>query len=770
MPAPAPPPDRQVTAERWARIDALFHDALDRPPEERQRFLERACGGDSALLTEVESLLRADTPGDEHTFEHWAGLAAAARARDRSGEADALSRALVGRALSHYDIVDRIGSGGMGEVYLGRDRSLDRHVAIKILPRELAGEPHRLERFHLEARAASALTHANVAAVYELGEAEGLPFIAMEYVDGRTLDDVLRAGPIPFDDVLDVTLQIAAALAAAHDAGITHRDIKPGNVMLTPRGIVKVLDFGLAKWVPESVASLDSRGAAGRLHMTTTTPGLVMGTIDYMSPEQALGRPVDHRSDLFSAGVVLYQLSTGILPFRSHSLTATLDTILHGDPPPPSSVRPELPQGLDRVVARALAKSPEERYQSARELATDLEALRRHGEPPGAAARRVRAAFVSPRIVVGAVAALAVAAAVAWQLQQTPQSPPMVVPFTSFAGIEGTPAFSPDGEQLAFSWDGPRRDNVDIYVKAMTGEPVRLTSDPAADQFPAFSPDGSLVAFVRNRARVLIVPRAGGPEREVGTVSDPRITFSHDGQFIAAGGPASPGVSGAGLVLIALADGARRTLTSPPPGSSDIAPAFSPDGTRLAFQRIPTAAVSDIWVADATGANPTRITFDDRLLEGPVWTQDGRSLIFSSGRLGAGRLWRVLAAGGTPEALPDTGPGSTMATVPRRGDRLAFVASLEDTNMWEVSIGPTGEATGPPRPGVSVSSWLDGSPDFSRDGSQLVFVSNRSGRDEIFVGGVDSVAARQLTDFSRVPARANTAASTSSATRAPPTA
>jgi Tol biopolymer transport system component len=356
--------------------------------------------------------------------------------------------------------------------------------------------------------------------------------------------------------------------------------------------------------------------------------------------------------------------------------------------------------------------------------------------------------------IVAASAALSVTAAAAWQLQRTPQRPSMVVPFTSFAGIESTPAFSPDGEHLAFSWDGPRRDNVDIYVKATSGDLVRITSNPAADQFPAFSPDGSVIAFVRDRRRVLVVPREGGPEREVGTVSDPRITFSPDGQFIAAGGPASPGAAGAGLVLIALADGAHRRLTAPPPGTSDIAPAFSPDGTRLAFQRIPTAAVSDIWVADATGANPTRITFDDRLLEGPVWTQDGRALIFASGRLGAGRLWRVPAAGGAPQALPDTGPGSSMPTVPRRGDRLAFVASLEDTNLWEVSIGPTGAATGPPRPGLSVSSWLDGSPDFSRDGSQLVFVSNRTGRDEIFVGSADSVAARQLTDFSRVPASA----------------
>ena len=355
-------------------------------------------------------------------------------------------------------------------------------------------------------------------------------------------------------------------------------------------------------------------------------------------------------------------------------------------------------------------------------------------------------------LVAAAAAALAAMVAAFWQLRPASPAPAMVVAFTSFAGMEGTPAFSPDGERVAFSWDGPARDNVDVYVKTINGEPVRLTSNPAVDQYPAFSPDGELVAFVRDRTRVFVVASQGGGEREVGTVSDPRIAFSADGQFIAAGGPAAPGAAGAGLVLLPLHGGARRTLTAPPRGSSDIAPAFSPDGSRLAFQRIPTTAVSDIWVADASGASARRITFDDRLLEGPAWTQDGQSLIFSSARLGAGRLWRVPASGGTPEALPDTGPGSTMPAVPRRGDRLAFVASLEDTNMWEVPIGPTGAAAGPPRPGVSASSWLDGSPDFSTDGNQLVFVSNRTGRDEIFTGSADSVAARQITDFSGVPA------------------
>ena len=423
-------------------------------------------------------------------------MVAAARVEDEAADADRLSRALIGQPLSHYDIIDRLGAGGMGEVYCAKDRALGRQVAIKILPRALAGDPRRLERFRLEARAASALTHPNVAAIYELGEAGGLPFIAMEHVEGRTLDALLRDGPMTFDAVLSLTLPIIAALAAAHRAGITHRDIKPGNVMVTPQGAVKVLDFGLAKLGPDSLAGTEHDDQA--TSRTVTTPGLVMGTVDYMSPEQALGQHVDQRTDLFAVGVLLYQLATGVLPFRRPNVTATLDAILHAEPAPPSSVRSGLTPAFDRVVARALAKSPQERYQSAGELASDLEAVGRHDEPRGAPARPGRRRLTVP-LVAAAAAALAAMVAAVWQLRPATPAPPMVVAFTSFAGMEGTPAFSPDGERVAFSWDGPARDNVDVYVKAISGEPVRLTSNPAVDQYPAFSPDGELVAFVRDR-------------------------------------------------------------------------------------------------------------------------------------------------------------------------------------------------------------------------------------------------------------------------------
>jgi eukaryotic-like serine/threonine-protein kinase len=749
MPGSAWPPDRAATAEHLARVEAIFHAALERPPGERAAFVRQACGADSALYADVEALLQEDDAPDRHSFERWVQHVAADRAGMRPVAPDAPADDLVGRTLSHYDITGFVGAGGMGRVYLARDRLLGRQVAVKLLPRAVADDPVRLERFRLEARAASTLVHPNVATVHELGEADGQPFIVMEYVDGRTLDDVLGDGPLPLERALDVALQTADVLGEAHDAGITHRDIKPGNVMITPRGQVKVLDFGLAKLLPGNAGDVLVDSAT----LQATTPGLVMGTIDYMSPEQALGAPTDHRADLFSLGVLLYQLVTGTLPFRERTVTATLDALLHAEPRPASDVDPGLPEALDRVLRRVLAKSPDERYQHASVLADDLEALRRRDEPPGApsvprARPARRPALVRLRTaLVGAGAVAVVLLLVRLWMDAPVTGVPIVTPFTTYPGVETTPAFSPDGERIAYVWDGPGRDSRDIYVQAVGGdEPVRLTTHPAEDAVPAFSPDGTLIAFVRDQSRVMVVPSGGGEEREVGVAYYPRVTFSPDGQFVATSGPGAQLALGRGLVLLPLEGGEPRVLTTPPPGFSDITPAFSPDGRRLAFQRAASETVADVWVTSATGTNPVRLTFDNRTVTGPAWTQDSRALIIGSARMGTGRLWRVPVAGGVPEPLPDTGPGSTMPTIAWRGDRLAFVATVRDTNVWALPLRDDGAPDAPPQPHAAGSSWLDGSPDISSDGQWLAFASNRTGRDEVFVAPMDGASARQVTD------------------------
>jgi two-component system LytT family response regulator len=304
-----------------------------------------------------------------------------------------------GAVLAHYRIVSRLGAGGMGEVYLAEDLNLERPVALKILPPEVAQDPDRMRRFVQEAKTASALSHPNVAHVFEIGEADGLTFLAMEYIEGQTLNARIRGAPLPLDDAVRIAAQVADALDAAHAKGIVHRDIKPANIMITPRGHVSVLDFGLAKMRPASAGSGASRMATQFL----TDPGMVMGTVEYMSPEQALGREADGRSDLFSLGVVLYEMATGRLPFSGANANEALMRILQAQPEAMARFNYEIPAELERIVRKCLEKDRDRRYQSARDLLIDLQNFERVREPAGEGERvtstRVRAGQIGAVIV-----------------------------------------------------------------------------------------------------------------------------------------------------------------------------------------------------------------------------------------------------------------------------------------------------------------------------------------------------------------------------------
>ncbi len=378
--------------EHWPQIEQLYHAALERAPDERAAFLAESCAGNQTLRQEVESLLAYDeraahfiaSPPDELAAE----IVAAAQ-----------PPSLIGANLDHYQILALLGKGGMGEVYQARDNRLDRTVALKILPIEVAADKERMQRFVREAKAASALNHPHVATIYEIGAAEGVSFIAMEYVEGQSLAAKINGHPLAINEIVELGSQIADALDEAHSKGITHRDIKPANVMLTLRGQVKVLDFGLAKIArPQSIDSQVST-------LAKTEPGVMMGTVPYMSPEQALGRDVDQRSDLFSLGAVLYEMATGRLPFAGASTSETLDRILHAQPEAMARFNYDVPAELERMVRKCLEKERERRYQSARELLVDLKNLQRDSDPKAApmAARQAEVAATTRRIeAVGA--------------------------------------------------------------------------------------------------------------------------------------------------------------------------------------------------------------------------------------------------------------------------------------------------------------------------------------------------------------------------------
>lgn len=357
-----------MTPERMQQIEAIFHEACNLAPGERAAFVAQACAGDQDLRREVELLLESDEQAatliEAPAYQMAAPLLA-----------ESQPPSLAGQSISHYKIVSLLGKGGMGEVYRARDTQLDRIVALKILPADVATDAERMRRFVSEAKAASALNHPHVATIYEIGEANDISFIAMEYVEGQALAAKINGTPLAIKEIVEIGSQIADALDEAHSKGITHRDIKPANVMLTARGQVKVLDFGLAK-ITRSAQATDSEIST----LIKTEPGVMMGTVPYMSPEQALGREVDHRSDLFSLGVVLYEMATGRLPFAGASTSETLDRILHSQPDAMARFNYDVPAELERIVRKCLEKERERRYQSARELLIDLKNLQRDSD------------------------------------------------------------------------------------------------------------------------------------------------------------------------------------------------------------------------------------------------------------------------------------------------------------------------------------------------------------------------------------------------------
>jgi serine/threonine protein kinase/Tfp pilus assembly protein PilF len=356
-----------MTSQRWQHLDRLFHSALERLPEERAGFLAEACGTDEAMRQKVEALIAAHEQSGEF-------LDAPAFEVAGSKLTLELKNPLVNRILGHYKILGMLGAGGMGEVYLAEDRKLDRRVAIKILNEQFSSDEANLQRFISEAKAASALNHPNIIVIHEIGESEDKHYIVSEFIEGRTLREVLTKSQLSLSEVLDVSIQIASALSAAHGAHLVHRDIKPENVMVRPDGYVKVLDFGLAKLVEKQNNSFVVEEATVKLNQTAK--GVILGTVNYMSPEQATGKRVDAKTDIFSFGIVLYEMLTGQQPFTGPTANHTIVAILEKEPPPVSQFISSYPPEIERITKNCLAKKADERYSTANNLLEDLKELK----------------------------------------------------------------------------------------------------------------------------------------------------------------------------------------------------------------------------------------------------------------------------------------------------------------------------------------------------------------------------------------------------------
>ena len=663
-----------------------------------------------------------------------------------------------GRRLGPYEIVSVLGEGGMGTVYRAHDGRLRRDVAVKVLRPELLGDDEHRNRFLQEARSASALNHTAIVTVHDIGTEDGTVYMVMELVDGRPLDQAIPRGGLAVSQLLKIGIQIADACALAHAHQIIHRDLKPANVMLQPDGRVKILDFGLAKIIEEPLAS-DGRT------VTRTGPGTIVGTIAYMSPEQAEGKPLDARTDIFSLGAMLYELASGVRAFRGDSQASVLAEVIKQNPRPLDQIRADLPSELVRLITRCLRKDPARRVQTMADLRVALEELKEEVDS-GKVTVRAAASTSAPLArrwtygVAALVIVLAASSVVAWHRYFTPAAPaetPVVSPLTSYEGSERDATFSPDGTQIAFSWDGESQQNRDIYVKLIgPGPPLRLTTNPAIDEYPRWSPDGKLIAFIRlwpdSHLSVMTVPPLGGAERRIvdlyprqslGSLMD--VTWSADSRslYVAAGrAPGEP----SHINRVALDSGEVKTLVTvrdPADGYSSLD--VSPDGTRLAavLQTQGTRTVQ-MFAIDAAGNLESRpmpaITMNS---ETAIWTADSRDLLFSPSLNNPLPLYRIDLATGIVRALSWTGAGASSPAVARTGDRMVFTRAVRDTNIWRLDLrSPTLSLDR-----IAVSSFREVAPAYSPDGTRIAFHSNRGGSVQIWTAAADGKNPVQLTSM-----------------------
>ncbi|HEX2522613.1 MAG TPA: protein kinase, partial [Terriglobia bacterium] len=595
----------------------------------------------------------------------------------------------------------------------------------------------------------------------------GIDFLVMEYLEGETLAGRLRKGALPLEQALQCAVEIAQALDEAHRHGVIHRDLKPGNVILTKTG-VKLLDFGLARQGgTRAPARVDERAQSARSTESLTEEGMILGTLEYMAPEQVQGKPADSRTDIFALGVVVYEMATGKKAFQGETKASLAAAILSSDPPPITRIQPSTPIALERALGKCLSKDPEERWQSARDLAGELKWIREDLASNGNSAALKTQLENKPRLLrakrsthlIGVAAALALAAAaVLWFYfaRIAPSLPPMKVSrVTSYPGLETEPALSPDGKMVAFVWNGENQDNRDIYVKLVDeGVPVPLTHDPADDLSPTWSPDGRLIAFRREgeeRGGIYVVPSLGGQERKLSSLNSviaeigntKALDWSPNGKLLASSERPSLALPPR-IFLLAVDTGQKVTLTS---GPGDLFPAFSPDGQCLLFGRQVAGGRSDLYRVPVAGGEAQPVSSDhDRSSVSGAWTAGGGEIIFA-GDWYEGGLFRVNAQGGNPQPLSPGGQFGYYPSISRQGHRLVYSEQTYDTDIWRLDLSPALKGKPPALTRLISSSRREDTPNFSPDGKRIVFSSNRSGHWEIWVCDSDGRNPVQLTSF-----------------------
>ena len=635
----------------------------------------------------------------------------------------------------------------MGEVYRARDDRLGRDVAVKILPAAFSHDEERFRRFQQEARAAGQLNHPNIMTVYDVGEHDGSPYLVCELLDGETLRERLEGRPLAARKVVEYAAQIAHGLAAAHDRGIVHRDLKPENVFVTKTGHVKILDFGLAKLVPGFPAG--EAGVTGE----ATQAGVVLGTPSYMAPEQARGAPADHRSDIFSLGAILYEMLSGLHPFRRGTVADTMSAILRDEPHElPADLA--VPAALDRVVRHCLEKEPAARFQSARDLAFALEVPSSGPYPPTTEITPRSARSRSLRVALGLVA-LASAGAIGALLGSRaatprPRDDVRVNRLTDAAGLEEFPAISPDGRSVAFTAaaEGKRH----IFVRLIAGgSPLQITRGGVDHQFPRWSPDSSAIVYFspaapgEMRGTLWEVSALGGAPR--------RIADS-------LGGGTDVGADGR-LAFFRLVEGRLQLVTAPRDASSfDVvaqfpavtyyfSPRWSPDGQWIAYQR-GDGIRFDVFVVAARGGEPRQLTHDNSIISGLAWTPDGSGIVYSSSSsdtmpyLPTMRLRHVRVTDGQVRWVT-SGEASYIYPDVARSGAIAVSRMRLESNIWK--FGTAGTPAENVRDAVQITRQTGHvlTPSASPGDREVVFLSDSGGHANLWVINTENGELRQIT-------------------------
>jgi eukaryotic-like serine/threonine-protein kinase len=748
-----------MTPERYQQIDRVFQATLAVDPEKRAAYLDEACSGDETLRREVESLITSDEGGlsfiDEPAFE----MAARVLASDEPALAP-------GDRIDRYVVVSLLGSGGMGEVYLAHDEKLDRKIALKLLPSHFTTNEERLRRFQQEARAVSALNYPNIITIHEIGQAENRNFIATEFVDGETLRQRMKRGELSLPESLDISIQVCSALAAAHQAGIVHRDIKPENIMLRRDGYVKVLDFGLAKLTeqdepptsPDSVEKVD------------VSSGLVMGTVRYMSPEQAQGLPLDQRTDLFSLGVVLYEMLTGHAPFDGQGGREFVKSILADEPPRLTDYLADAPEELQRIVSKSLSKDKTARYQNAEEFLIDLKALqqRRTSILTYVTAQIQQHKAASSLALTALVLTAAVMGFGIYKFFKPRRAHFQNLNITKLTNFDDAwwPSISPDGKYVAYvkgtSTTGPDKNSLWLKTVGTTDEVAIVPAVEDRIWSTRFLPDGARIGY-QTRGGAFVIPASGGSPTKL---TQKGISFSPDGKRVAHLDNRLP--EGRTVLVVGKSDGTDlRDITirqAPNYYWTAIRPSWSADGKLIAcVGQNGSESFPHVFVIDVDTKIERPITAQKwTTMRGVAWLPDmsGLMIVAAEETSSTLQIWEVSYPSGQVRRITNDTVNYFGLNLAADGKTLVTTKVEAPTSIWVMPV-EAGQPTNDNNAKVSIDTSkakqvnvtnFTGTSDYegyarlswTPDG-RIVYMSEESGNADIWSMNADGSDRKQLT-------------------------